>query len=212
MRRVREVLRLAASGLTPRRVARGAGIARSTAAECLRRAQAAGIGWPPPADLDEAGLEHRLYPHPPPRADAQPLPDCARLHAELRHKGVTLRLLWQEYHAEHPDGYQYSRFCDHYRAWRQDQDVVLRQTHAPGDKCFVDYAGPTMPVTDPRTGEVRQAQIFVGVLGYSNYAYVEATGPQGAADMPVSAAVSTATCGCGTPSEKEVNETPLGGP
>jgi len=182
MRKIREVLRLTATGVTARRVARIVGIARSTVADCLERAAAAGLAWPLPDHLDEAELTRRLYPPPPPRPDAPPVPVWAAVQSELSRKGVTLMLLWQEYKAATPDGYQYSRFCDLYREWAATQDVVLRQTHAPGDKLFVDYAGPTVDVVDPATGEARAAQVFVAVLGHSSYTYAEATWTQTAPD------------------------------
>ncbi len=104
------------------------------------------------------------------------------VHQELKRKGVTLFLLWQEYREAHPEGYQYSWFCDHYRAWQGKLDVVMRQDHRAGEKLFVDYAGQTMPVVDRDTGEIREAQIFVAVLGASNYTYAEATWTQGLPD------------------------------
>lgn len=182
VRKIREVLRLSASGLSGRQMALVIGAARSTVGECLRRAEAAGVSWPLPTDLDDEALELRLYPPPVAVSVQRPLPDFARVQTELRRKGVTLQLLWQEYCASDPDGYRYSRFCDLYRAWVGTQDAVLRQPHAPGDKLFVDYAGQTVEVVDPATGEIRTAQIFVAVLGYSNYTYVEATWTQSVAD------------------------------
>ena len=110
------------------------------------------------------------------------IPDWARAHQELKQKGVTLFLLWQEYRAAHPDGYQYSWFCERYRAWRGKLDVVMRQDHRAGEKLFVDYAGQTVPVTDRATGEIRDAQVFVAVLGASNYTYAEATWSQALPD------------------------------
>ena len=156
-------------------------MARSTVQECLRRVREAGLSWPLPPELYDATLEARLYPvgH---VAPSFPRPDFAHIHAELTRKGVTRLLLWQEYRTGHPDGCEYSAFCDHYRAWLSTQDAVLRLTHAPGDKLFVDYAGPTVPVIDPRTGEIHAAQIFVGVLGHSSYTYAEATWTQAAPD------------------------------
>lgn len=82
--------------------------------------------------------------------------------------------------------YQYSSFCDHYRAWAGRLSLSLRQTHAPGEKLFVDYAGPTVPVTDPMTGEIRAAAIFVAVLGASNYTYCDATWSQTLPDWTAS--------------------------
>lgn len=182
MRKIREVLRLTAAGVTGRQVALSVGVARSTVGDCLRRAADAGLSWPLPDGLDEAELERRVYPPAPPRSDTPAVPDWAALHAELARKGVTLFLLWREYKAQQADGYQYSRFCDLYRAWAGTQDAVLRLVHAPGDKLFVDYAGQTAEVVDRHTGEVRTAQIFVAVLGHSSYTYAEATWTQSAAD------------------------------
>jgi len=105
------------------------------------------------------------------------------VHAELRRRGVTLLLLWEEYRADHADGYGYSRFCDLYIEWRRGISATMRQTHVAGEKLFVDYAGDTVPViVDRLTGEVRQAQIFVAVMGASNFTYVEATWTQGLGD------------------------------
>jgi transposase len=96
----------------------------------------------------------------------------------MRRPGVTLMLLWQEYRANHPQGFAYSWFCEHYRAWVGRLDLVMRQEHRAGEKLFVDYAGPTVPIIDRDTGELRPASIFVGVLGASNYTYAEATWSQ----------------------------------
>ena len=111
------------------------------------------------------------------------LPDWSAVHRELRRKGVTLFLLWQEYKAAHPDdGYQYSQFCQRYRQWAGTLDVCMRQEHKAGERLFVDWAGQTVAVTDPTTGAVRQAQIFVAALGASNYTYAEATWTQSLPD------------------------------
>ena len=89
---------------------------------------------------------------------------------------MTLQLLWQEYKQDHPDGYQYSRFCELYHRWARQLDLVLRQEHRAGEKLFVDHAGQTVPIVDPHTGQSQEAVIFVAVLGASNYTYAEATG------------------------------------
>ena len=107
----------------------------------------------------------------------------ARIHAELqKHKHLTLQLVWEEYRGVHPNGYGYSRFCELYQRWRRTQEVVLRQEHRAGEKLFVDYAGKTISVQDPRTGERREAQLFVAVVGASSYTFAEATWTQGLAD------------------------------
>jgi len=176
MRKIREVLRLKwECGLANRAIARSCSISHSTVGEYLRRAEAAGLNWPLPSDLDEDALFARLFPRSPDTGTREiPRPDWSYVHAELRKKSVTLRLLWVEYREEHPGGYGYSQFCALYRKWAKRLKPSMRLTHKAGEKVFVDYAGQTIPVVDPQTGEVRRAQIFVGVLGASNYTYVEA--------------------------------------
>ncbi len=174
VRKIREVLRLKAAGLSDRKIAAVIGSARSTVQECLRRARDAQIVWPLTEELDEDALQARLYRREVPLSQ-RPLPDFAGVHTELRRPGVTRWLLWQEYKSVHPEGWQYSVFCEQYRRWLSTRDPVLRQAHAPGDKLFVDYAGQTVPITDRYSGEQRPAQIFVAVLGCSNYSYAEAS-------------------------------------
>jgi transposase len=170
-------------GLSSRQVARSCRIARSTVGEYLRRAQEAGLSWPLPEGLDDGQLEQRLFPPAPEiPTESRPVPDWATIHRELRKKSVTLFLLWQEYRERYREGFGYSWFCDHYRAWAGKVDVVMRQAHRAGEKLFVDYAGQTVPVIDPATGEIREAQIFVGTLGASNYTYAEATWTQALPD------------------------------
>ena len=179
MRKIKEVLRLRwEAGLSHRAIASSCGIGCATAREYLIRAQAAGLGWPLPEELGEAELEQRLFP-PPSSSDAKrPEPDWGQVYQELRRKGVTLGLLWQEYKAVHRNGYQYSQFCNRYRVWSGTLDLPMRQTHRAGEKLFVDYAGQTMPVVDRKTGEVHEVQVFVAASGASSYTYVEATWTQ----------------------------------
>ena len=180
MRKIKEVLRLKwEGGLSHRAIAGSCGIGVTTVREYLVRAARAGLSWPLPEDLDERELEALLFKTPVSApARKRPLPDWERIHQELKRKGVTLQLLWQEYKQEHPEGYQYTQFCQHYCRWTGRLDVWMRQTHKAGEKMFVDYAGQTMPIVTGSTGEVRQAQIFVAVLGASNYTYVEAAWTQ----------------------------------
>jgi transposase len=177
VRKIREVLRLKAERLSDRQIALAIGSARSTVQECIRRCREVGLTWPLVSESDEETLHAQLYERAVPLSRT-PAPDFAKLHAELKRPGVTRMLLWQEYKATQPDGWQYSVFCDQYRRWLGCQEVVLRQPHRPGDKLFVDYAGQTVGITDRLTGLVRQAQIFVAVLGASNYTYAEATWTQ----------------------------------
>jgi transposase len=165
MRKIKEVLRLKLEqGLTNRAIARSCSIGRATVGEYLRRATAAGLSWPLPEGLDEAELERKLFPSLPfmPLA-LRPLPHWSEIHQELRRKGMTLFLLWEEYRQVNPDGFQYSWFCEHYNLWAGKLDLVMRQHHRAGEKTFVDYAGQTVPVVSPETGEIREAQIFLAV-------------------------------------------------
>ena len=183
MRNIIEVLRLYQEcGRSHREIARVVSISPTTVGEILRRAKQCGLSYPLPAGMSETGLEAKLYPPAAPSSQIRPEPDWPAVHRELRRKGVTLDLLWQEHKAEHPAGYRYSGFCAHYRQWVGRLPLSMRQTHAPGEKLFVDYAGPTVPIVDPMTGEIRQAAIFVAVLGASNYAYCEATWTQSLPD------------------------------
>lgn len=182
MRKVREVLRLKhACGASDRLIAQSLGIGRTTVGEYLRRAAVLGMTWP--VELDDAELERLLFtPAGFYEGPTRPQPDWSRMHAELRRRGVTLMLLWEEYRAEHADGYGYSRFCDLYGEWRKGVTATMRQTHVAGEKLFVDFAGDTVPVIDGLTGEIRAAHVFVAVLGASNYTFAEARWSEGLAD------------------------------
>jgi len=183
MRKIREVLRLKwECGQGVRAIARSCSVSHSTVVEYLRRAQAAGLRWPLPESLDEDQLSQLLFPKPT-RAGSRaiPQPDWEHIHLELRRKGVTLRLLWVEYREAHPDGCGYSWFCDLYRRWAKRLKPHMRLVHKGGERLFVDYAGQTVPVIHPQTGEIRQAHIFVATLGASSYTFAEAHGSE---DLP----------------------------
>jgi transposase len=176
MRKIREVLRLAVGeGLSRRQVSAASGVPLTTIADYLGRASAAGVKWPLPDDLDDAGLEALLYPAVVPSVVTRPAPDWGCVHRELRRNGVTLQLLWLEYREAHPGGYGYSQFCNLYRQWRGGIEVTMRQAHTAGEKLFVDFPGDTVPIWDGRTGEVAlRAELFVAVLGASSWLYAEA--------------------------------------
>lgn len=180
MRKIHEVLRLSLDcGLSGRQIAQSTGIGRTTVGEYLQRFRASGLAWPLPDTLNDSELEQRLFPPlPAVPNDQRPVPDWRQVQSELRRPGVTLYLLWQEYRLVHPHGFAYSWFCEHYRQWRSTLDLSMRQEHRAGDKLFVDYAGQTVDIVDRTTGELRPAQIFVAVLGASNYTYAEATWSQ----------------------------------
>jgi len=181
MRCVREILRLKhACGASDRAIAKCTGVARSTVGDYLARAATAGLGWPLPPTLTDTALEALLFVGTgiAPGTRRKTEPDWPALARELRRPGVTLMLLWQEHRAHDPQGYGYSRFCELYAQWQSRVSPTMRQAHPAGERLFVDYAGQTVDVVDGGTGEVRQAQIFVAVLGASNYTYAEATWTQ----------------------------------
>ncbi len=164
-----------------REIARRLGIAASTVRETLRRLESTGLNWPLPDDMTDGKLETALYTN---RGTKQghrrhAEPDWPMVHRELKRKHVTLLIVWDEYIAENPGGYSYSRFCELYRAFESRLPVTMRQTHAAGERLFVDYAGDSVPVVvDRLTGEIRKAQIFVAVLGASSFSYARATWTQ----------------------------------
>jgi transposase len=184
MRKIREILRLKwECHLSERAIALSCSTSRSTVADYLRRAEAAGLKWPLPENLSDTQLSELLHPKTQePTLKTAALPDWEKTHLELRRKGVTLRLLWTEYLEKYPQGYGYSQYCQLYRNWAgKIKSPTMRLEHKAGEKMFVDYSGQTHPVIDPATGEIQQAEIFVAVLGASSYTYVEAQWHQ---DLP----------------------------
>ena len=175
MRKIREVLRLRFDlGLSQREIAASTSIGQSTVADCLLRYKASELTWPLPVGLSDSELEGLFYPPSRLKKLSKPAPDWDYIYRELKKKSVTKMLLWIEYKATHSNGYQYTQFCNQYQEWIKSAAFVFRNTHKAGEKAFIDYAGQTMPIWDAATGECRQAQIFIGVLGASNYTFAEA--------------------------------------
>ncbi len=182
MRDAREIIRLKFSAqVATREIARRLGMAPSTVRETLKRLAGAGLSWPLPEGLSDAELEAKLYAfrrskrgH---RLHVEP--DWQAVHRELKRKHVTLQIVWDEYIAAHPGGYSYSRFCELFRSFGKTLSPTMRQSHAAGERLFVDYAGDGVPVLiDARTGELRKAQIFVAVLGASSFTFAHASWTQ----------------------------------
>lgn len=182
MRKIREILRHKwALGRCHRDVAASLGVSLGAISAAEQRARDAGLDWNTVEQLDDDALERRLY-GVTANERRRPLPDPASLHVELKRPGVTLQLLHHEYLAEHPDGYRYTQFCEHYKRWAQERRLSMRQIHRAGEKLFVDYSGKKPAIVDPTTGEVHEVELFVAVLGASNYTYAEATLSQQIAD------------------------------
>lgn len=184
MRRIRDVLRLKfAQGLSERSIVASLGLGKGSVGTYLRRARDAGLSWPLPDGLDDDSLELLLFPSSPSVPDPdRPVPDWAAIDKELRKRSVTRMLLWEEYRAQHPGGFGYTWFCTHFDAWKGRVSPSMRQTHAGGEKVFVDYAGDTIDIVDPETGEVHLAKLFVATMGASSYTYVEAVASEGLED------------------------------
>lgn len=173
MRKIKDVLRLKHDAkLSHEQIAAALGISKGAVAKYAGLAAAAGIDWGAASPLSEAALEQRLLPAPAKRSDYM-LPDYGRIHQELRRKGMTLMLLWEEYQAEHADAqtYRYTQFCERYHAYAKKLKRSMRQIHRAGEKLFIDFAGPTIALDGGG-----RAHIFVAAMGASNYSFACATG------------------------------------
>jgi transposase len=182
MRKLKEVLRLKyEQNLSYQDIAKSVNIAKSTVYEYISRAENVTLSWPLPPEMDDDALENLLYPNEEKdNRENESLPNFQYIHQELPRKGVTLKLLWQEYASSNPDGLRYSRFCDRYRNWAKTCNLWMPQVHKAGEKTFVDYAGQTMTVYESSGSS--EAQIFVSSLGASTYIYSEATPSQKMSD------------------------------
>src|SRR5207249_2204792 len=187
MRQTREILRQKwGLGRTHREVAQSLRISTGAVGATVLRARAAWLDWAQVDALSDDVLHARVYGPPTPPTHHRVVPDCAYLHAERRKPGVTLELLHLEYLEQHPDGYRYTQFCEFYRRWCKRRGRSMRQVHQGGEKCFVDYAGTKPSILDATTGEVIAVELFVAVLGASNYTYAEATRTQQVPDWVAS--------------------------
>lgn len=185
MRKIRDVMRLRYSGgLSVRQISRSTKISVGSIQKLLTKAKELDIAWPLPEDMNDSQLARMFYPG----ADTQvstrfQIPHWPTIHQELKRPFMTKQLLWEEYSQQYPNRcLSYSRFCERYRQWQGKQKRSMRQHHKAGEKCFVDYCGPTVPIINGATGEIRESQIFVAVLGASNYTYAEATWTQSLPD------------------------------
>jgi transposase len=178
MRKIREVLRLHHEfDLSQKKIAISVAIGQATVYEYLCRAKNRGLTWPLPDDLDDDALENLLFPVQSNPNESRALPDFEMIHKEIKRKGVTLALLWEEYIVHHPEGYKYSAFCKLYQDWAKERDLWMPQQHKMGEKLFIDYAGLTVPIYNT-DGSSYEAQIFVATMGASNYTFAEATKTQ----------------------------------
>jgi transposase len=185
MRNLREILRLRLqAGLSLRQIKSSQRVSLGAVQKITSQAEAQELDWTQIDQLDDNQLAQLFYPEADTRVSEQfQLPDWVAVHQELKRKGVTKHLLWEEYTQQYPNrSYSYPQYCHLYQQWVKKQRRSMRQVHQAGDKLFVDYAGQAVPVVNGETGEIRQAQIFVAVLGASNYTFCEATWTQGLPD------------------------------
>jgi transposase len=187
VRTIREVLRLKHEGFSNRAIARVCQVSNSTVGEYLEKAKQAGLSWPLPEGMSEETLYQSLFLEK--DTSSQPLalraPNWEEVHRELSKRGVSLRLLWQEYREKNPDGYGKTQFGEHYQRWNQAHTNTMRLPHKGGEEMEVDYAGMTLPIINPETGEISQAQVFVAVLPASSYIYAEIQPSQTAPYIPI---------------------------
>ena len=183
MNKIYDILRLKFdAGLSNRNIAQCLDIGRSTVTDLLSSFNSSDLAWPLPDNLTQTQLENILYPGRQ-SSKRKRLPDFVSMHQELKRKSMTKMLLWEEYREVEPDtAYGYTQYCEHYQRWLKKQKRSMRQHHIAGDKLFIDYCGPTVPIINPDTGEISHAQIFVATLGASNYTYVEACHSQQSQD------------------------------
>jgi len=185
MRKLRDILRLRLqAGLSLRQIKDSQRVSLGAVQKITSQAKAQRLDWPAIEQLDDQQLAQLFYPESDTRSSSDfQCPDWVGAHKELKHKGMTKHLLWEEYTQAYPNrSYSYPQYCFLYQDWVKKQRRSMRQTHQAGDKLFVDYAGQTMPIVNGETGEVRYAQIFVAVLGASNYTFCEATWTQSLPD------------------------------
>jgi transposase len=174
MRKIREVLRLHhGMGAKQREIASACNIAPSSVHEYLRRAEAAGIGWPLPEDCSDKRLEELLFARHA-QVGLRSTPDWKAVQRELLKKNMTLAVVWEDYKKENPDGYERSQFCHLFREWEGTTEIRMSQNHRPGERLWIDWAGQTAPLTDPETGEVSGVPVFVSTFGVSQKVFARA--------------------------------------
>jgi len=177
MRQIREILRQVHLGRSHREIAASLGIGVATVHAVKKRARSAGFTYEKLGEISDTDLELKLYGAPQSSRNAAE-PDCAYIHLERQKKGVTLELLHLEYLEQNPTGLKYTTFCDRYRSWLKKQRLSMHQAHQAGEKCFIDYSGSKPYFIEPLTGEKKEVELFVAVMGASNYTYAEASPSQ----------------------------------
>ena len=177
MTKYREILRLKSLGFSDRKIAGSCGVSRNTVARVTARATEMGISWPLDFDMTDSVLDGLMYPKDK-TAAAKRMPDFDYIRRELLRNGVNKKLLWVEYCEEcrlaGDEPLMYSQFCYHIQRDEEKRRATMHIPRKPGEQIEVDWAGDPAHILDPDTGEVTDAWLFVGVLSYSQYAFVMA--------------------------------------
>ena len=182
MDRIKEVIRYGVTtDLSERAIGRALKVSRTAVTKYLECFRGSGLTWEQAQELPDSELLAVLDGSRPARTSARYERLAERfpmMVKELRRKGVTLQLLWEEYLREHPDGYQNSQFCYHFHRWRKSAEVSMHIDHKAGEKLFVDYAGDRLAIVDPDSGKEQPVETFVAILAASELTYVEASATQ----------------------------------
>ena len=176
LRRIREILRLHHElEYSDREIARAFKMSHTTISKIRTAISGAGYSWPLPEEVDDNLLQRICYPRDNHSTARKQQPNWENVWKQMQRKGMTLMLQWLRYKDKNTDGYQYSQFCEHYNRWCRKKNVSMHQEHRAGVNTEVDYAGSTLPLTNPLTGKVKQVPVFVSALGVSGLLYAEAT-------------------------------------
>ena len=176
MSKLKQIIRLRSNGVALQTIAKAVDVSRNTVKKYLRLIEIKNISNDDLLQMEDNVLDSLLQDPDP--GDAARLTSLAAMfpyfEKELPRTGVTRWILWGEYKQQHPDGFSYSRFCDHFKQYKQSRSATLHMEHQPGDKLFIDFTGKKIAIVDAGTGELTQAEVFVAVLGYSQLTYVQA--------------------------------------
>lgn len=183
MRKTRQIIkRRMLQKMSAREVADSLAVSLGSVYNVMKRFKTTGLNWSSVCELSDDQLAQQLYEAAPASKSNRHMPSMAYLHQELHRPGVTLQLLHIEYLEQNPGGYKYTQFCEYYRRWLKKNDLSMNQIHPAGKRMFVDYSGKRPEIVDRETGECIKVELFVAVLGASNYTYAEATRSQKSAD------------------------------
>lgn len=177
MIKIRQILRLHSQGRSKVQIAIQTGISRNTLKKYLKEFIGSELTFDEISELSDKDLEDLFI-----RPEEKPVNEKLQklfslfpvIDKELKKKGVTRELLWEEYKSQHPDGFGKSQFKHYYAQWKAQVNPTMHMEHKAGDKLYVDFAGEKLSITDKNTGTEQQVEVFVAILGASQLTYVAA--------------------------------------